>query len=51
MILEFINSDGTFCKNVAFIGVTIHVYTNGIPDPIARISDMPRTHKFIWRFK
>lgn len=52
MILEFINSDGTFYKNVGFIGYVMKVYTNGIPDPLTKISNIcTRTYKIIWRFK
>lgn len=51
MILEFINSDGTFYKNICFIGIIMKCYTNGIYDPTVSIKNASKTHKVIWRFK
>jgi hypothetical protein len=51
MLFEFINTDGTFYKNVCFIGFIMTCYTDGKIDPLARISSVPKTHAVIWRFK
>jgi hypothetical protein len=49
MILDFINSDGTFFRNVVFFGLDIVTYSNGILDKTHKMH--PSTHRFIWRWK
>jgi hypothetical protein len=49
MVLEFIDSNGKFFKNVAFIGYAMVLYTDGVP--ISNTFVTPKTHKIIWTFK
>ena len=51
MLFEFINSDGKFYKNVAFIGFKLTVYTGGEIDHSITFKDLPKYHQVLWRFK
>jgi len=50
MVLDFINPEGKFYKNAAFIGYTMIVYTNGELD-LPETWVTPKTHKIIWTWR